>query len=601
MLEDKKKNKVPTAQDQVGGKVNAGIMDAVAGMCEQTSDNIEITLYHGVNRKNLEYNLEHGGFLKRVCAEGGPSAIWLSEKQYRYEFTFQLTFPKSLLGDKLLQETNVDYIYTDDISFDEFECKLIKTNIDVFVDDSTIVNVNLLDNELLNRQLKIFPDLCEKISNDFEKYSMISEHILSSFLPEQKIAEGAEPESDTYKIGFEGNSNNEYAHAINESTCKDEMKEYINSLLNYMKDEGLNIYPFPKIKMDDSEQEGLFIRTGYYEPATKTVVVFTRDRHVKDCMRSLAHELIHHEQNLDGKDLSFSSNDDVKDNQRLEEIESEAYLKGNIYFRKWTEHQQHDKKQSLNESIEPSKIDLSSFNIKRNLNPKFWKDDRLDSRVRMKLLDLADDFIEFLGVDWVKPDDIIMTGSLANFNWHQKYSDIDLHILMDYSKVDKRRDFVANYFYSQKKLWNDEHKDIKIYGFPVEVYVQDTNEESLSSGVYSLEKDKWIEEPERGALAGSKVNKTFIRDTVAKYANKIDNLYDKFKDAKSDDYKLEKISEEADKIFNEIISLRKKSLKKSETEISNGNIIFKCLRRFGFIEKILKIKSISYDKINSIP
>ena len=61
---------------------------------------------------------------------------------------------------------------------------------------------------------------------------------------------------------------------------------------------------------------------------------------------------------------------------------------------------------------------------------------------------------------------------------------------MDYSKVDKRTDFVDNYFYSQKKLWNEEHKDLKIFGFPIEVFVQDTNAEHTSTGVYSLDKDK---------------------------------------------------------------------------------------------------------------
>ena len=80
----------------------------------------------------------------------------------------------------------------------------------------------------------------------------------------------------------------------------------------------------------------------------------------------------------------------------------------------------------VDESLAPSEVDLSSFNIKKELNPKFWKDDKLDSRIRIKLLDIADDFIDFLGVDWVKPEDITITGSLANYNWNKKYSDIDL-------------------------------------------------------------------------------------------------------------------------------------------------------------------------------
>ena len=893
MLEDKNKNKVQSVQDQVGGKVNAGIMDAVAGICEDTSKSIDtwyrgfnskfgnygvpegcgmwiteepgyakcyanefgkygkiaevtidwskiafltdgeiygynmdpwqsvklknlsklidegfnawlcsydnscsglylfdntpivsirvlsqkeydsietildeavsktlgkstITLYHGVNRKKLEYCLDYGAFKKRVCAEGGPEAIWLTDNPYNYEFTFEFKFPVSELNNKLFQQSNRDYTFDGDISFDEFDCKLFKTDIFVHYKDFA-VQLNILDDELSARQLKMVPDLPNVLAKEFENYPMISEHILKTFLEKHNVEmpnaveEGAEPESDTYGIGFEGDSNNEYAHVLQEEKSSDKdtdvYYEAMESIADFMEKEGLRVHPLPSVELNWDEQDGLFIKTGYYSPEEKKVVLFCDGRHIKDILRSYAHEMVHHAQNLEGKNLSFTSNDDVKDNKELEKLEAEAYLKGNIMFRKWTEYKNKKKetlqentlrekkwngdgdeltnlepytgpippvlyhtseakntlsilskglipsvgdeysewwdyagpndeapddeelpnviflslkpntwfdklnffyeynftvfevdtthldknkffkdptkslykegcicysdiipasalkvytKDGLNEETSPADIDLSSFNIKKELNPKFWKDERLDSRIRMKLLDLADDFIEFLGVTWVKPDDIIMTGSLANFNWHQKYSDIDLHIVMDYSKVDKRKDFVSNYFYSQKKLWNDEHKNLKIYGFPVEVYVQDTNEKSLSSGVYSLEKDKWLEEPDRKPLAKSKVNKSYIKEKVAEFANKIDKLNDLFVKAKGDKHKIENISDDAEALFKEIISLRRKSLETAETEISNGNIIFKCLRRLGLIEKLSKLKSKSYDKINSI-
>lgn len=87
--------------------------------------------------------------------------------------------------------------------------------------------------------------------------------------------------------------------------------------------------------------------------------------------------------------------------------------------------------------VNSNDIDLSSFIIKNNLHPKFWveKNDeyQLSSKVRLRLLDIADDFIDELSVDWVKPKDIIFTGSLANFNW-SRYSDVDIHILYDFKK-----------------------------------------------------------------------------------------------------------------------------------------------------------------------
>ena len=593
----------------------------------------------------------------------------------------------------------------------------------------------------------------------------------------------------------------------------DSFKDAFKQIADFMKSEGLNVYPFPNIELKWDEQDGLFIKTGYYLPSEKKIVLFCKDRHPKDILRSYAHEMIHHMQNLNGDDLNFTSEDDVKDNDKLEKLESEAYLKGNIYFRKWTEYERSNKNSLLNEnilrespdtvenpyltyndenaypfiaikgfpndilvgvggsthtdiaatidndakdgentynvsqglldaikkrevrplftlyyefygrywsgdaeggniislwgydennyskvysnivrvvrkmqdegieidlntldfddwrrnskafrypvtwlrnglaeifvprakriidgngcyiisldngrvlkvdrngdvvgepspsyvnenideSLTPSEVDLSSFNIKKELNPKFWKNDRLDSRIRMKLLDIADDFINFLGVDWVKPEDITITGSLANYNWNQKYSDIDLHIIMDYSKVDERTDFVDNYFYSQKKLWNEEHKDLKIFGFPVEVYVQDINKKHTSSGVYSLEKDKWLTEPEREKLSKKKVNKERIKKTVSQYTERIDKLVDDSKNTNGDDYKMRKVYEGAQQLFDEIKKLRREDLLDANNEINEGNIIFKALRRLGYIDKLDKIINKGYNTLNSLP
>ena len=429
--------------------------------------------------------------------------------------------------------------------------------------------------------------------------------------------EGAEPESNTYKIGSEG-GNNDYFHVMNESKNDDsEVSPYLKEIAKFMKEDGLNIYPYPEVELDWSEQNGLFITTGYYLPSDKKIVLFCKDRHPKDILRSYAHEMIHHMQNLDGKNLNFSNKDGVKDNKELENLESEAYLKGNIYFRKWTEYEKskngvlnesiisvsllRELTRDLDESLEPNEVDLSSFNIKKNLNPKFWKNDLLDSRIRMKLLDIADDFIEYLGVDWVKPEDITITGSLSNYNWNQKYSDIDLHILMDFSKVDERTDFVEEYFKSKKELWNEEHKDLKIFGFPIEVYVQDIKQEHISSGVYSLEKNKWLEKPERTKLSNVKVNKLKIKKIVSKYTEIIDNLDKEYKTQNNDKYKIERICFKADKLFDKIKELRISNLSDKKSEMSEGNIIFKCLRRLGYIEKLDNIIIDGYNKLNSLP
>ena len=244
-----------------------------------------------------------------------------------------------------------------------------------------------------------------------------------------------------------------------------------------------------------------------------------------------------------------------------------------------------------------SNFDLSSFRPQSSLNPRVWINGRLNSRVRLRLLDIADDFINTLEVDWVKPKDIILTGSLANYNW-SKYSDFDLHVVIDFKEVDERTEFVKDYFDSKKKLWNDQHNELKIYGFPVEVYVQDSNEFHNASGVYSLELDEWLKKPERNGIRAIKLNKYFIKEKVYKFITQIDELYDAAAD-ETDEYRLEQIAKRANALFKKIKSMRREGLKKGG-EMNSFNIIFKCLKRSGHIKKLADIKSKTYDKIFSI-
>ena len=245
--------------------------------------------------------------------------------------------------------------------------------------------------------------------------------------------------------------------------------------------------------------------------------------------------------------------------------------------------------------VEAEDLRLKSFESKDELHPKFWINDKLNSRVRLRLLDIADDFIDGLAVDWVKPKDVVFTGSLANYNW-SKYSDIDLHIIMDYSDVYKKTEFVEDYFKNKKDLWANEHENLKIYGFPVEVYVEDSENEAASTGVYSLYKNKWIKKPED--FQDVKLNENYIKKYAANLMTQIDNFEEKLKN-ENDEHKIEVIHDKLVKMSKKIKKLRQESLKKSG-EMSSGNIIFKLLRRTDYLQKMYELINSTYDSINSI-
>jgi len=245
--------------------------------------------------------------------------------------------------------------------------------------------------------------------------------------------------------------------------------------------------------------------------------------------------------------------------------------------------------------VEASDVNLKSFEIQDELNPKFWINNKINSRVRLKLLDLADEFIDSLAVDWVKPKDIVLTGSIANYNW-SKYSDVDVHILMDFKEIWDKTEFVQDYFDSKKALWSQEHGQLKIYGFPVEMYVEDSNEDNPSSGVYSLNKNKWIKEP--NDFQDAELNEPFIKKQAAKFMTEIDDIDEKIKN-ETDNHKLEVLSEKLKKLFDRLHKQRQESLDK-HGEMGTYNIIWKVLRRSGHLDKIWDIINNVYNKVNSI-
>ena len=253
--------------------------------------------------------------------------------------------------------------------------------------------------------------------------------------------------------------------------------------------------------------------------------------------------------------------------------------------------------ENLELEVEPNEVNLSSFRKRETLAPKIWNGEHLNSRARLKLLDIADDFWETVGTDWVKRKGIVLTGSICNYNW-SKFSDIDLHIIVDFSDVDERTDFVQEYYDSKKNEWNNEHDNLRIYGFNVEVYIEDVNANTESGGIYDLEKNSWIKKPNIDDIHSISLNKYDIKNISAKLMTKIDDYNDKLNNT-DDNYELSMLGKKAHYLLNKIKAMRKYGLKR-DGEMDSYNIVYKVLKRSGYLDKLWDISSNLYDKINSI-
>jgi hypothetical protein len=116
-------------------------------------------------------------------------------------------------------------------------------------------------------------------------------------------------------------------------------KQHIKDLTQDMIRQGMGIEPLPKVRFihsDSPNAQDFFGKTAYYDPHNMEIVLYTEGRHPKDIVRSFAHEMIHHKQNLEGR-LGNINTTNTNEDDELEDIEKEAYLNGNITFRNWTD------------------------------------------------------------------------------------------------------------------------------------------------------------------------------------------------------------------------------------------------------------------------
>jgi len=122
---------------------------------------------------------------------------------------------------------------------------------------------------------------------------------------------------------------------------KEQYQVLVKSLLPYaQKQLGFNRPPVINFLDDEDNSQNALGKTGFYRPDDKSISVFITNRHPKDILRSVAHELVHYQQDCDGR-LSQHLEKELHDkryaqnNPELRKFEEEAYLKGNMIFRDW--------------------------------------------------------------------------------------------------------------------------------------------------------------------------------------------------------------------------------------------------------------------------
>lgn len=228
---------------------------------------------------------------------------------------------------------------------------------------------------------------------------------------------------------------------------------------------------------------------------------------------------------------------------------------------------------------------IKSFYLHNELNSDIWNGDVLDEIIRQELLKISDDYFKSLEID-IPIYDIILTGSLCGYNY-SKYSDLDVHVVM---KTDDSN-LLKRYLDYSKKLWNIQH-NINIKGFDVEIYGQRYGEyeleKNMDSPQYSLIKNEWIKKPNKSDRV---IDEEAIKDKSELLMDMIDDIEDQYKMGATYDDLESKIKN----VWKKISDNRRAGLEK-EGEFSIENLVFKLLRRNGYINKLLELRTKIYDE-----
>lgn len=220
---------------------------------------------------------------------------------------------------------------------------------------------------------------------------------------------------------------------------------------------------------------------------------------------------------------------------------------------------------------------IDSFKIQKELYPKIWSEpgDKMNPKVRQNLLEIAYQFIKSFGID-VVVDDIIVKGSITNYNW-SKYSDVDLHIVIDYEQFPSDTKDLYIEFFDLKKVVFNQRRQLSIFGFDVETYVEGISDEGVSGGIYSILENEWVKKPKKESMNAPKED---IIKTSKKWMRIIDNLLKHLE------------GETIDTIKDSVKGIKEKLKKYRQAGLARGgemgleNLVFKVLRRNGYIEKL---------------
>ncbi len=333
--------------------------------------------------------------------------------------------------------------------------------------------------------------------------------------------------------------------------------------------EYLGLEKLPKINIEltlpDHNGQASF---GGYNSNTKEINLAIANRHPVDIFRTLAHELVHYKQDQLGKIKDYSGETGSTEENQANSI---AGIIMRLFNKEYPNAMNAEIISTVAKGIGEDVVD-DTVQYHDELESTVWENGTLKPEIRNRLLTIAKKFIDSINVDNFDAKDIVLTGSMANYNY-TKFSDFDLHVVTDYDSLECAK--IAEEFYqSKKRIWNRDY-NIQINGHDVELYVEDDDDPPVSGGVYSILDNRWVKEPSH---QNPEIDVRAVRAKTREYIKKIHDALNGHLDA-----------EATGSLVKKLRDMRTAGLEQGG-EYSVENLAYKTLRNAGVLDMLSDLR-----------
>jgi len=275
-----------------------------------------------------------GGEYSKRKADVASAAAWAKSQPLEEDIRNEIDNILAANYNKLINESN-NLLYVHPMTYDLLRRLTIKYKNEIDY-NIKVLNENTLNNNKYNLIVSQIQDLVKNYSKKDKKK-------LQNFNENKYLRVNSKLGPETIQFILSATKNAPARKLLKEECA---IKNHSNKDMSQLERILTQFYPYAQKKLkfekpvninlvsDEENSKDPFGKTAYYNPETMEISIFVDDRHPKDMLRSIAHELVHHSQNCKGEFDNVKATEPgyAQKDPHLRQLEGEAYLLGNGFL-----------------------------------------------------------------------------------------------------------------------------------------------------------------------------------------------------------------------------------------------------------------------------